>query len=309
MSTINKVPASAGAEWLLAGFALLRRAPVPLFAISVVGLLVVALSLLIAVVVVGLMSALPFPLSLIPLLIYAALTLGVPCLIFAGVVWAAREVSEGRDASVHHLQVGIRHVAPLLLTSVIPLAGTILSAILLIALIGTEGVQQANDVMLKLQALMADGGQPDPAQVNALVAPLPVVRFLFWMLVTIALAPIVVCLVMVAVSEVIFSDRSGFSALRLSLAANAKNFGALIVFSLLLAVLLFVLSLVLQIVGVIVQFVLGPVIAVLFTNLALMGVLMPLLAGAAYTAWRQMLGNGSAGTPGVAIPTVSHIEV
>ena len=294
MSTINKVPASAGAEWLLAGFALLKRAPVPLFAISIVGLLVVALSLLVAVMVVALMASLPFPLSLIPLLIYAALTLGVPCLIFAGVVWAAREVSEGRDATVHHLQVGIRHVGPLLLTSVIPLAGTILSATLLIALIGTDGVQQANDVMLKLQAMMANGGQPDPAQVNALVASLPVVRFLFWMLATIALAPIVVCLVMVAVSEVIFSHRSGFSALRLSLAANAKNFGALIVFSLLLAVLLFALSLVLQIVGVMVQFVLGPVIAVLFTNLALMGVLMPLLAGAAYAAWRQMLGGSPA---------------
>lgn len=306
MSTINKVPASAGAEWLLAGFALLKRAPVPLFAISIVGLLVVALSLLVAVMVVALMASLPFPLSLIPLLIYAALTLGVPCLIFAGVVWAAREVSEGRDATVHHLQVGIRHVGPLLLTSVIPLAGTILSATLLIALIGTDGVQQANDVMLKLQAMMANGGQPDPAQVNALVASLPVVRFLFWMLVTIALAPIVVCLVMVAVSEVIFSHRSGFSALRLSLAANAKNFGALIVFSLLLAVLLFALSLVLQIVGVMVQFVLGPVIAVLFTNLALMGVLMPLLAGAAYAAWRQMLGGSPAAGASVA-PT--RIEV
>jgi hypothetical protein len=306
MSTINKVPASAGAEWLLAGFALLKRAPVPLFAISIVGLLVVALSLLVAVMVVALMASLPFPLSLIPLLIYAALTLGVPCLIFAGVVWAAREVSEGRDATVHHLQVGIRHVGPLLLTSVIPLAGTILSATLLIALIGTDGVQQANDVMLKLQAMMANGGQPDPAQVNALVASLPVVRFLFWMLVTIALAPIVVCLVMVAVSEVIFSHRSGFSALRLSLAANAKNFGALIVFSLLLAVLLFALSLVLQIVGVMVQFVLGPVIAVLFTNLALMGVLMPLLAGAAYAAWRQMLG-GSPAAGASAAPT--RIEV
>jgi hypothetical protein len=36
------------------------------------------------------------------------------------------------------------------------------------------------------------------------------------------------------------------------------------------------------------------VIAVLFTNLALMGVLMPLLAGAAYAAWRQMLGGSPA---------------
>lgn len=307
MSTINKVPASAGAEWLLAGFALLRRAPLPLFAISIAGLLVVALALLLAVAVIAVTAALPFPFSLIPLLIYAALTLGVPCLVFAGVVWAAREVSQGREAQVQQLQVGFRHAAPLLLTSVIPLAGTILSATLLIALIGTEGVQQANTVMVQLQALMADGGQPDPAQVNALVATLPVVRFLFWMLATIALAPIVVCLVMVAVSEVIFSDRSGFAALRLSLAANARNFGALVVFSLMLALLLFALSLVLQVVGVIVQFVLGPVIAVLFTNLALMGVLMPLLAGAAYTAWQQMLGGGasSTGTPAA----VSHIEV
>ena len=30
MSTINKVPANAGAEWLLRGFALLRKAPMAL---------------------------------------------------------------------------------------------------------------------------------------------------------------------------------------------------------------------------------------------------------------------------------------
>ena len=30
MSTINKVPANAGAEWLLRGFALLRKAPLTL---------------------------------------------------------------------------------------------------------------------------------------------------------------------------------------------------------------------------------------------------------------------------------------
>ena len=51
MSTINKVPASAGAEWLLAGFALLKRAPVPLATLSVLwgllsmGVMLVAVTL------------------------------------------------------------------------------------------------------------------------------------------------------------------------------------------------------------------------------------------------------------------------
>ena len=51
MSTINKVPASAGAEWLLAGFALLKRAPVPLATLAVLwgllsmGVMLVAVTL------------------------------------------------------------------------------------------------------------------------------------------------------------------------------------------------------------------------------------------------------------------------
>lgn len=36
MSTINKVPAGAGAEWLLGAFALIRKAPV---ALGVLGLI------------------------------------------------------------------------------------------------------------------------------------------------------------------------------------------------------------------------------------------------------------------------------
>ena len=43
MSTINKVPANAGAEWLLRGFALLRKAPM---ALGTLGLIWGLLSLL-----------------------------------------------------------------------------------------------------------------------------------------------------------------------------------------------------------------------------------------------------------------------
>ena len=44
MSTINKVPANAGAEWLLRGFALLRKAPV---ALGTLGLMLAALGLVV----------------------------------------------------------------------------------------------------------------------------------------------------------------------------------------------------------------------------------------------------------------------
>ncbi|RBL46674.1 hypothetical protein BRN24_24080, partial [Xanthomonas oryzae pv. oryzae] len=51
MSEIRKVPASAGAEWLLTGFSLLKRAPLALGALgviwSVAASLVVSLSVLV----------------------------------------------------------------------------------------------------------------------------------------------------------------------------------------------------------------------------------------------------------------------
>lgn len=308
MSIINKVPAGAGAEWLLGGFRLLWRSPVTMAAISIAGLFVVMMAVVVALVVVAATASFPFPLSLIPLAIYCALTLGVPCLVFAGATWAAREVALGRPARIQHLQVGLGHIRALLVTSVVPMAGLFLSSLLLIALLGNEGVQHVNEVLMKLQALFANGAQPNPAEVEALIATLPVFRFLFWMLLTLLMAPFLVCVLMLAVSDVVFSGRSGFSALRLSIAANFKNFTTMIVFSLLLSALLFGVSAAAQLVGVLVQFVLGPVAALLVINLLLAVVLMPVLAGAAYTAWRQVLANDEGESSYVALQEPTHIE-
>ena len=76
MSTINKVPASAGAEWLLGGFALLRKAPLALGLLGVIW---------------GLLSLLGVQLMTVNaslgMLLQLALGIIGP-LLFAGLLWA-----------------------------------------------------------------------------------------------------------------------------------------------------------------------------------------------------------------------------
>jgi hypothetical protein len=60
-----------------------------------------------------------------------------------------------------------------------------------------------------------------------------------------------------------------------------------------------------QLLAMLVQLVAGPTAGIWVSNLLLMGILMPVLAGAAYYAWRQMLGDGAAVDPAV-MPT--HLE-
>ena len=50
MSEIRKLPASAGAEWLLSGFSLLRRAPLALGLLGVIWAVVALLVMSLAVV-------------------------------------------------------------------------------------------------------------------------------------------------------------------------------------------------------------------------------------------------------------------
>ena len=96
MSEIRKVPASAGAEWLLTGFSLLRRAPLAL------GMLGMTWGL-VALLVYGLAS-------LVPALGVAAQFLMVLAgpIFMGGMLWAVREVDEGRPAQPAHLLHGFQ---------------------------------------------------------------------------------------------------------------------------------------------------------------------------------------------------------
>ena len=96
MDTIRRLPASAGAEWLLGGFALLRQAPLALGSLG-------ALWGLLGTLVLAVAATVPALGALVQLLVAIA-----GPLLFAGLVWAVREVQQGRPALPSHLGQGVR---------------------------------------------------------------------------------------------------------------------------------------------------------------------------------------------------------
>ena len=109
----------------------------------------------------------------------------------------------------------------------------------------------------------------------------------------------------VAVPDIVFGGSSGFAAMRNSFRACLQNLLAMLVFYVLLFIALFMMSIGIQLLSMMVQLVAGQIVAIWVSNLLLMAVLMPVLAGSVYYAWRQMLG----GTAGVEVAVnATHFE-
>ena len=294
MSTINKVPANAGAEWLLRGFALLRKAPM---ALGTLGLIWGLLSLL-GVQLMALNASLG-------LLVQLGLALMGP-LLFAGLLWAVHEVENDRPALPAHLLHAVRseRTGSVLSTLLPQVIAAVVLGVLLLVMVGPTQLQQLAEVMVKLQETAQAGGQPDPE----LMRSLPVGRLFLWMLLLIAAAISVSLVTFVAVPEIIFGGRSGLEAMRNSFRACVHNLGAIVVFYLLLLVSLLAITFAVQLLAMMVQLVAGPSAAIWVANLLMMAVLMPLLAGAVYHAWRQMLGASQATVGSEVTAPASHFE-
>ncbi|MEO8365449.1 MAG: BPSS1780 family membrane protein [Pseudoxanthomonas sp.] len=290
MSTINKVPASAGAEWLLGAFALLRKAPL---ALGLLGVIWGLLSMLAVQAMALNVSA--------GMLLQLALAIIAP-LLFAGMLWAVSEVDQGRPALPGHLFHALRsEQAGSLLATLLPqLAAAAALGFLLFALIGADGFQQLREVMGKLQETALAGGQPDPE----LMRSLPVARLFLWMLMLFAAVIVVSLVTFVAVPDIVFGGNRGVAAMRNSLRACLHNLLAMLVFYVLLFIAFFMLSFGIQLLSMVVQLVAGPTTALWVSNLLLMAVLMPMMAGAVFYAWRQMLGGGATAAP----VTQTHLE-
>lgn len=277
MSKINKVPASAGAQWLLDGLATLRQAPLQL---GVLGALWALLSLL---------AAQMMALATVPgLFLQLLLGLASPVL-FAGVLGAVRKAGAAQPVRPGDLFEGFRsgHVPSLVATLLPQVLLALFAGLLLIALLGSEGVQQLQSVIAHLEEQAASGNQPDPE----MIAGLPAARLLLWLLLLIAGGLVASLLVFVAVPDVTFAGRRGGQAMLNSLRACLHNLPAVVLFYLLLFIVLVPLLVVVQLLGLAVSMVAGQMIGVLLTNMLLMGAMLPLIAGCVASAWRQMLGQ------------------
>ncbi len=292
MNHAGKVKAGAGAEWLLGGFALLRKQPL---ALGLVGL------------VFGIVSLLPLLVVSVPLLsMLAQLVLVVLTpIMFGGMVYAAREVDQGRDASPGQLLQGVREgKAMALVAQLLPqfLAGLVV-IVLLVVMVGPATLQNMMTAVEQSQ-----GGQAaDPAMFESF----PLGAFALWMLAALVVGVLAYTVTFLFPAQVMFEGTRPLEAMKRSFRACTGNLGAFLVFIVLFMLVAVGIALGAQIVGMIIGIAAGQVVASIVGQLLMMAVLMPVLMGATYFAWRQLIGGAADGGAGsdVQPPTASGIEV
>ena len=286
MNDIRKVSASAGAEWLLGGFALLRKAPLGL---GVLGVLYGVISL-----VVGL--SVQYGMSLFVLLEIVLMLLG-PVLI-GGMIHAAREVDRGNKAVPGHLLQGVRDgKLPRLLATLLPQIGAFVLIVLLLAiLVGPSELTKLASAVEKMQGQ----AQPDPS----LFAGFPIGRLMLWLLLAFVIGILASFFTFVGIPEIMLTDSGALPAMKRSFRACLRNLPAMIVFFIVTIIAVLALYFVLLLVALVVKAIAGAMAMQVVLQLLLMGVLLPVVTGAMYVAWQQMLGGESATTA----PVVSGFE-
>src|SRR5690606_31835241 len=286
MDTIRRLSASAGAQWLLGGFALLKKAPLALGTLG-------ALWGLLGTVVVFMAAVVPALAAALQLLVAIA-----GPVLFAGLVWAVREVQQGRPALPAHLARGLQggHV-PSLLTTLLPqvVAGITLGVLLLV-LVGPDQLQRLSAVSEELNTMAASGVQPTPEQVQEMVAGLPAGRILLWLLLGLCVAVAVGVTVFASVLRTLYVGPPRLAAMGDRLPACLGNLPALAVFTVVTVVALFAVYFAVMLLALLAQAVGGPLFGALVAQVLLMAVVMPLLAGAVLVAWEQLFG-GAASSP------------
>lgn len=298
MSDIRKLPASAGAQWLLDAFSLYARAPMQLAVLGVIGMLVSSLILVLAQLLPGWLG-----------LMVQLLSLAVSPLIFGGMLWAVSEIDQGRRALPSHLLQPIRdkRVSHLLVPLAIQLIAVLALGTLLFALIGTEGFSSFSGLLEKVQEVQQSGRQLSNEEALAMMADVPVKRIMLWILIAFATF-IALSMAMFAQPALVMFDRqSGMHALRMSLQGCIENFGAMAVFMLLgliAAACIYVLMLILMQVALLLG---GMGAAAFVMQLAVTTVVMPLYVGAVYAAWKQMFAHRSRKGPPTVPPAQDNV--
>ena len=272
MNDVNKVAASAGAQWLLDGFGALRKAPLGL---GLLGAIYGAIALVVAI----LASRSPALLGL------QLLMMLVGPLLAGGIVFAVRSVEQGGKAMPGHLLEGFQagRLGRLLLTLLPNIGALLLCLVLLVAMVG----QTALTEMMQVMEQAAAQTQPDPE----LFSSLPLGRLALWMLLSLLIGIVASFFTFVAIPEIMFTDNGAFAAMGRSFRACLRNLSALVVFIIVTVIAVIAIYIVVMIIGLIARAVGGALAMNVVTQLLLMAVLMPVMMGAVYSAWKQMLGD------------------
>ena len=291
---IRKVPASAGAEWLLGAFGLLRKSPL---GFGLLGLIYAGLSLMVVMTMQS-VPALGGALQLVFLLIGP--------LVIAGMIFAANEVDEGRKASPGHLLAAIRTgKAGRVITTLVPqIALALVCLALLYLIVGQANIEKLMEFSVKLQTQAQTQGKIDPDFMAEMMRELPAGRLGLWFIAVAAIAFGAIFFTLTIIPDIMFTEVRLVAAMRRSYRACTQNFPALLVFLLLGFVVMIAFGVGLGVLGGLAGLI-GGDIAMLLLNAIGNGVFVAFIAGAMYFAWKQMLGGGdtapTAASTGIAL--------
>ena len=278
---IRKVPASAGAEWLLGAFGLLRKSPL---GFGLLGLIYAGLSLMVVMTMQS-VPALGGALQLVFLLIGP--------LVIAGMIFAANEVDEGRKASPGHLLAAIRTgKAGRVITTLVPqIALALVCLALLYLIVGQANIEKLMEFSVKLQTQAQTQGKIDPDFMAEMMRELPAGRLGLWFIAVAAIAFGAIFFTLTIIPDIMFTEVRLVAAMQRSYRACTQNFLALLVFLLLGFVVMMAFGVGLGVLGGLAGLI-GGDIAMLLLNAIGNGVFVAFIAGAMYFAWKQMLGGG-----------------
>lgn len=244
MTAARNLPAANGVAWLTQGAQLILRNPA---AFLLMGLIVTVI------------GALPILGSMVLAVISPAL--------YAGIIWAARVQAQDGTAELAHLFQGFKEegrLGPLLILCLPGVVAGFIAVVLIAIWIGVAlaGVG-ASAVLERPEALLGAAGT------GAVLLGLVVV----------ALMLVVFAVTFLAVPDVMFGERDAFVAMRRSLHGCRDNFGAMLVYLLVMVcaaiLLMAILSMISSLLG---QF----VTSILIT---------PIGGASMYLAWQDVLGE------------------
>jgi len=272
MKDVRKVPASAGAEWVLGGFRLLRQSPI---GFGTLGLVYGLIALL-----VSLSATKSTPLALLLELVLVV----VGPLLIGGMVHAARTIDGGGHAAPEQLLQAVREgkVLRLLATLLPQVVALLMCIVLLVVLVG----DQLQQLALTLQQLQAQAN-PDPS----LAATLPIGRLTLWLLLVCVIGIGAGFFTFFAAPEIMFTDSTAFDAMRRSFHACLRNLPALLVFLGIAMIAVLAVYVAVMLVAVVVRLLVGPGAMEVVAQLLSTAVLMPVITGAMYVGWKQMLAD------------------
>lgn len=270
---MNKVPASAGAQWILDAFAAFRAAPGPYLMVAGV----YALGILVA----SLLMKQVAPLGMLVLLV---LTLMQP--IFMGaLVIGAHDAANGKQPGNDLLRrVHATGKIPQLMLTLLPqIAAGLLSGILLYVMVGTD------DLSHTLQVLEAIQNKPE-AQAE-LMKTLPLAAFGRWALVSLVLGLLAAMFSFLAIPQILFNDRRAVDAMRDSFRGVTGNLVTIVLGFIFFVITTLAILVGFMIISALISVLAGRGAADLVGSFLQILVLLPLQALITYAAWKSIFGS------------------